>query len=79
MTYPNEIYSTKEDDTILNFQIVDIPKEDYQQADKVAKEKNGEVYTMINGEGQDIYYFKGVHHFNRIGVCVLIKKEVFEK
>ncbi len=50
-------------------------KEDYEKALKYAKKIKGEVYTIIDGWGYSVDYFKGLHYVDRLGFCVL-KKEV---
>lgn len=72
--FPDSICSA--DSQIDNFDIINIEvgsyKESFQEATRVAKERNGQVYTMVDGEGITIHYEKGTHWVNRIGVCVLI-------
>lgn len=71
--YPEWIASDNPE--IDNFDIEHIEvggyAEDYEEAKKVAKQKGGIVYTMIDGDGRDIVYEKGLHYVNRIGICVL--------
>jgi hypothetical protein len=71
--YPEEISSN--DKIIENYEIVDISEDSYkaefERADEIAKNTGGEVYTMIDSDGDEILYWKGKHLVNRIGVCVL--------
>ena len=46
-------------------------KEDYNNALDYAKEVNGQVYTMVDGEDNHTHYLKGLHLVNRFGFCVL--------
>ena len=59
------------------YDIIDISKgtyeEDFKEADKIAKEKDGRVYTIIDAEGSNVIYSRGRHMCNRIGVCVFVK------
>lgn len=48
-------------------------KEDYLEAVKFANKNKGEVYTMIDGDDNKTYYWKGLHYVNRFSICVLKK------
>jgi hypothetical protein len=75
--YP-EYFSSK-DKVADNFEYIDISvgsyRDDFIEAEKIAKEKNGQVYTVIDTEGTSVVYEKGIHWVNRIGVVVLVKEE----
>ena len=44
---------------------------EYQKARKYSKKNGGAVYTMVDGYGKTVDFFKGVHSFDRLGVAVL--------
>lgn len=70
--YPEELTTRQAEnfDTIEQFSESDSYKEDYERAVKYAKKINGVVYTMVDGEGNKIYYLKGFHFVNRFGYAV---------
>ena len=51
-------------------------KEDYEQAVEYAKKINGVLYTMVDGWGTTIDYYKGLHYFDRLGFVVIKLEEV---
>ena len=71
--YPEWISSDNPEIDNYDIEHVDVGtyEEDYEKAQEIASIKKGEVYTMIDGEGRDIVYEKGLHYVNRIGICVL--------
>lgn len=44
---------------------------EYTKARKYVKKNGGAVYTMVDGYGTSVDFFKGVHSFDRLGVVVL--------
>jgi len=44
---------------------------EYSKARKYVKKNGGEVYTMVDGYGTTVDFFRGVHNFDRLGVVVL--------
>ena len=73
--YPDELNDYQSD----KYEIIDVSKgsytDDYKEAYKIAKKIGGEVYTIIDGEGPEVYYLKGIRYVNRIGVCVLKREK----
>ena len=65
--YPEDLDS--DCDEICDYSLFDA--ETFQEAERLALKHGGEVYTMIDGEGPVITYWKGKHYVNRIGICVL--------
>lgn len=77
--YPEEL--TMEESEKFDFKIFDGDsfKEDYENAVKYAKKKEGQVYTMVDGEDGKTYYLKGLHYVNRFAYCVLNDSESLSK
>ena len=70
--YPEELTERESEDyDFKRFDDSDSYKEDYFKAVAYQKKKGGEVYTMVDGYGTSVDFFKGVHHFDRLGVVVL--------
>ena len=71
--YPEELTMEESDQYpyFERFDDADSYKQDYENAVKFAKENNGQVYTMVDGENNKTYYLKGLHYVNRFGFCVL--------
>lgn len=44
---------------------------EYSKANKYVRKHGGQVYTMVDGYGKTVDFFKGVHSFDRLGVVVL--------
>ena len=75
--YPEELTSDEADNypEFETFNDSNSYKEDYEKAVEYAKKYGGVVYTMIDGEDNKTYYWKGLHYVNRFGFCVLGVKE----
>lgn len=72
--YPDVITAENEN----NYFILDLGGNNY--LDEIANVKaeiklnGGELYTIIDGEGDQIIYLKGVHLVNRLGYCAVRSK-----
>ena len=47
--------------------------QDIKEAKAYAKEIDGEVYTIVDGWGTSVDFFKGVHYVDRLGYAVVKK------
>ncbi len=45
--------------------------DDYKKAVEIVKNKDGCVYTMVDGDDGELVYLKGLHYVNRFGICIL--------